>query len=55
VFGIGLIFNYVISVVGGLILIAGIYGWALEPATADDEGDHDDHGGSGSKELAISG
>jgi cytochrome c oxidase subunit I len=55
VFGIGLIFNYVISVVGGLILIAGIYGWALEPATADDEGDHDDHGGSDSKELAISG
>jgi cytochrome c oxidase subunit I len=55
VFALGLIFNYVISVVGALILVAGIYGWALEPATAD-ESEHEPDGGTGgaggSKELA---
>ena len=44
--GLGVIYNLAISLVGGLIIIAAIYGWALEPPTDPDAGhDHgDDHG-----------
>jgi cytochrome c oxidase subunit 1 len=47
----GLIFNYVISVVGALFVIVGAYGWAQEPAVAD----QDDYGppSGGTKELAT--
>ncbi|MGZ4142146.1 MAG: cytochrome c oxidase subunit I [Actinomycetota bacterium] len=33
IIGYGLIYGFYISIVGGLILLAGLYGWALEPAT----------------------
>ncbi|CAN5677797.1 cytochrome c oxidase subunit I [soil metagenome] len=44
--GWGLIFNLWLCVVGGLLIITGIYGWILEPSTAPggDHG-HDDHAG----------
>jgi cytochrome c oxidase subunit 1 len=50
----GLIFNHWISLVGALVLTFGIYGWAQEPATAD-ESDFDPPGGDPSKELASVG
>ena len=37
VVAIGLIFNHVISVVGALIILLGVYGWVQEPSVADDE------------------
>ncbi len=36
--GWGLIFNLWLCVIGGLLILAGIYGWILEPST--DPGDH---------------
>ncbi|RPI09214.1 MAG: cytochrome ubiquinol oxidase subunit I, partial [Actinobacteria bacterium] len=41
----GVIFNLWLAVIGGLIVFGGLYGLALEPATAPDAGD--DHGGHG--------
>jgi cytochrome c oxidase subunit 1 len=38
----GLIFNLWLCLVGGILIVAGIYGWVLEPATAPEAG-HDDH------------
>ena len=42
----GVIFNLWLAVIGGLIVFGGIYGLALEPATAPDA-PGDDHGGDG--------
>ncbi|HMQ24612.1 MAG TPA: cytochrome c oxidase subunit I [Acidimicrobiales bacterium] len=48
--GYGLIYSLWWAALGGVIVIAGIYGWALEPADDDenphDHDDHDDHGPS---------
>jgi cytochrome c oxidase subunit 1 len=49
----GAIYNHLISVVGAALIVFGIYGWALEPATAD-PGDFDPPS-SDSKELATLG
>jgi len=44
----GLIYTYWLSAVGGLIVLAGLYGWAMEPSVDPDaghahlEGGHDD-------------
>jgi cytochrome c oxidase subunit 1 len=40
----GVIFNLALSFVGAAVVLAGIYGWGLEPSV-DDEAGHDDHGG----------
>jgi cytochrome c oxidase subunit 1 len=39
VMGYGFIFNYALAVIGGLITVAAVYAWSLEPAT---EPDHDE-------------
>jgi cytochrome c oxidase subunit 1 len=44
----GLIFNLWLCLVGGLFVIAAIYGWTLEPST-DDEAPHDPGSGHGPK------
>jgi cytochrome c oxidase subunit I len=49
----GMIYNHIISVVGAAIILLGVYGWALEPATAG-PGDFDPPE-SDSKELATLG
>ncbi len=49
----GLIYNHLIAVVGALITLAGMYGWALEPSVADEPADSDQE--SGTKELATLG
>jgi len=36
VIALGVIYGLVVSVVGGMLAIFAIFGWALEPATADD-------------------
>jgi len=36
--------NYVVAVIGALVLFGAIYGWGMEPS-AEPEEDHDDHGG----------
>jgi cytochrome c oxidase subunit 1 len=36
---LGLIYDYAILAAGATVLIVGIYGWALEPAT-EDAGEH---------------
>ena len=44
--GYGLIFNLAIAAIGGLLLVAGLVGWALEPADDPDlppHGHDDDH------------
>ena len=53
VMGYGIIYNRLLAVVGGVILLLAIFGWALEPATAD-ESDYDPppQGGDPMKELA---
>ena len=46
--GYGLIYNLWLCVVGGLLILGGLYGWALEPADDPDAGHghgHDDHDG----------
>jgi cytochrome c oxidase subunit 1 len=54
--GYGIIFDYWWAVPGGILMIAGIIGWIMEPST-DDEDDHghDEHGhhddGDGHAEL----
>jgi cytochrome c oxidase subunit 1 len=35
--GVGLISHYAVSVVGTLILLVGVYGWTIEPATEPDQ------------------
>ena len=51
VVGIGLIFNYVIAVVGGFIVLTGVYGWAQEPSVAS--GEDDDPPSADSTELVL--
>jgi cytochrome c oxidase subunit 1 len=48
----GIIFSKVLTVIGGAILLMGIYAWALEPSVADDS-DYDPpaQGGEPTKEL----
>ena len=48
--GYGLIFNMVLTAIGGAVLIAGMVGWALEPPDDEDlppHGHHDDGDGDG--------
>jgi hypothetical protein len=49
----GIIFSLVLTVVGGALLLTGIYAWALEPSVAD-QSDYDPppQGGEPTKELA---
>jgi cytochrome c oxidase subunit 1 len=54
VVGIGLIYNHIIAVIGGLIILAGVYGWSQEPSVADSDEDADPPAG-GTKELATVG
>jgi len=43
--GYGLIFNLWWAVPGALLMVAGIFGWVMEPSTDPDAGHgHDDHG-----------
>jgi cytochrome c oxidase subunit 1 len=53
----GVIYNTLLIVAGAAIAVLAMFGWALEPADADDF-DYDppsDDGGESSKELAVSG
>jgi cytochrome c oxidase subunit 1 len=52
VIGIGLIYSIPVALLGGLIAIAAIYGWSMEPSVADPE-DHEPP--TPSKELATLG
>jgi cytochrome c oxidase subunit 1 len=48
--GYGLIFNLWWAAIGGIIVVAGIYGWALEPPDDDEnphDHGHDEHAGEG--------
>jgi cytochrome c oxidase subunit 1 len=46
IIGYGLIFNLWLCLVGGALVLAGVYGWAMEPADDPDAAhDHDDHDG----------
>ena len=38
----GLIYNLWFAVLGGILIVAGIWGWVLEPST-EPGGDHDHH------------
>ncbi len=42
--GYGLIYNLWICVVGGLCVVAGMYGWVMEPSTEPGTAHTDDHG-----------
>ncbi len=50
----GLIFTLWLALVGGLLIVAGLYGWALEPPDDPDAGHdhHDDHHGDAGGEHA---
>jgi cytochrome c oxidase subunit I len=43
----GLIYNLWLCVIGGALLVAGIYGWVMEPSVDDEapHAEHDDHDG----------
>jgi cytochrome c oxidase subunit 1 len=47
IIGYGLIFNLWLCLIGGAVVLAGVYGWAMEPADDPDAAhdDHDDHDG----------
>jgi cytochrome c oxidase subunit 1 len=46
IIGYGLIFNLWLCLVGGAVVLAGVYGWAIEPADDPDAvHGHDDHDG----------
>jgi len=52
----GVIFNLMLSVVGGGILVIALFGWVLEPSVADDSDYDPPAEGSGpTKELASIG
>jgi cytochrome c oxidase subunit 1 len=53
IIGYGIIFNLWLCVLGGLITVAGIFGFALEPADDPDAHPHDDHAHEGEPELAA--
>ncbi|MBA2624718.1 MAG: cytochrome c oxidase subunit 4, partial [Acidimicrobiia bacterium] len=42
--GYGLIYTYWLAGLGGLVLLAGIYGWGLEPSVDPDTGHGEHHG-----------
>jgi cytochrome c oxidase subunit 1 len=48
--------NYLVTVLGAIVLLVGLFAWALEPATEPHD-EHDDHGhsGNGPGELAAPG
>ena len=53
---IGLIYDHVISVVGAVVILLGVYGWSQEPSVADRRGRRRPRGPGGeSKELATIG
>ena len=53
---LGLIYNHVISIVGAIVILLGVYGWAQEPAVADaEDADPPEEPGGESKELATIG
>jgi cytochrome c oxidase subunit 1 len=46
--GYGLIFNLALAIAGAVVLLLGVYGWAMEPSDDPDAGGHhDDHGPGG--------
>jgi cytochrome c oxidase subunit 1 len=58
IIGYGLIFNMAWTIVGALVTVAGIYGWALEPADDDENpphhhGHHDDAPDDGGAAAAL--
>jgi len=36
IIGIGIIYNHVVAIIGGVFAVLSIFGWALEPAVADE-------------------
>lgn len=44
IIGYGLLYTWWLCLIGGLITVAGIYGWALEPPDDPDAAHGDDHG-----------
>jgi cytochrome c oxidase subunit 1 len=44
VIGYGLLYTWWLCLIGGLIVVAGIYGWAMEPPDDPDAAHDDDHG-----------
>jgi len=44
--GYGVIFNLWWAVLGGVLIVAGVFGWVMEPST-EPGGDHGDHGNDG--------
>jgi membrane-associated protease RseP (regulator of RpoE activity) len=41
----GVIFNLALAIVGGLFVLAAVFGWAMEPSMEHGHGDHGgDHG-----------
>ncbi len=40
----GLIYTYWLSAVGGLVVMGGLYGWAMEPSVDPDAGHEEAHG-----------
>ena len=40
----GVIFNLVLSFIGAAVVLAGVYGWGLEPSVDDEGHAHEDHG-----------
>ena len=56
IIALGLIYNHVISVIGAVVILLGVYGWAQEPSVADaEDADPPDGPGGESKELATVG
>jgi cytochrome c oxidase subunit 1 len=51
--GIGLIYSFPVAIVGGVLVLCGAYGWALEPSSAEDEPDDGAHGAT--RELSTVG
>jgi cytochrome c oxidase subunit 1 len=52
--GIGVIYNRFVAVVGALGILLAMYGWSLEPGTAEPE-DYDPPADGSNKELASHG
>jgi cytochrome c oxidase subunit 1 len=53
IIGIGLIYNWIIALVGAVVVLLALYGWAMEPSVADPE--DSDPPAPESKELATLG
>jgi cytochrome c oxidase subunit I len=50
----GMIYNFLLSIAGAILLVFALFGWAMEPSVADDT-DFDPPADDASKELAVSG